>query len=109
VVRRILSAGIAVAFVFACGEIREDEMECEEAVARLADCCSNVETNRFVCIKTHGCGGATLTPDFTADGSECIRKKSCEEIGPSCAALRDLSNVPRTSARNPQFDIEACR
>jgi len=109
--RRVLVIGGVVALVLACGEIRDDEMQCEEAIARLDDCCPDIDTHRFVCIYSQGCGGSQLTPDFSTNGSKCIHDKSCEELqsSGSCDSLRELAKGPHAARYVPLFDQEACR
>jgi hypothetical protein len=60
--------------------IREAELECEEAVAHLAKCCTGFDPKKVNCehITLQGCDGG-LEPDLDADTSRAIRRLSCAE------------------------------
>jgi hypothetical protein len=57
---------------------REDELQCEEAVARLADCCPAFSAQAVSCVYVEGCG--EVVPDLGVGESKCIRSLSCGEI-----------------------------
>jgi hypothetical protein len=85
---------IVVAIIgLSCGEIREDEMDCEEAEARLAVCCPQLDTSHLSCVyehSPHSCNEGNYDldrPDFTIAASNCIRTRKCEELGQACDAL----------------------
>lgn len=59
--------------------IERDEFQCEQAVARLVDCCPGFDAGSIVC-SAGGCGQQRY-PDLTVHGAECI-------IGASCADLQ---------------------
>jgi hypothetical protein len=58
---------------------REDEVQCEETVAHLADCCSDFDPHAIDCKYISGCDSDTY-PVFTVAESRCIRDKSCAEV-----------------------------
>ena len=70
----------SVAFVALSGSfgIDQEEFECEQAAARLADCCPGFDAHSLYCYKG-GCGSAPI--DLSQDQSDCI-------IGAACAALQ---------------------
>ena len=61
-----------------CG-FRQDEVECEEAVRYLSDCCAGFAPTRIRCAYEGGCDGDIL-PDVPVAESQCILAKSCDEI-----------------------------
>ena len=89
--------GVGIALVMACGnpdkdeddsQFREDVIWCEEAVARLQDCCgATFNPTRITCrhyySKDTGCGQTSIEkidPAFTLAESRCIQDTSCERI-----------------------------
>lgn len=105
----LLFAG-AVAVVLSCGEIREDEMLCEEAVSRLDECCPNIDPRRLNCVYNDGCGTA-LVPVFTPAASDCVRERACADMQARgiCDGLRQLSYQPYPFQERSAFEKEACR
>ena len=69
----------AVGLMFACGDMREDELDCEEAVSHLQDCCPGFDARRIECIYVTGCGGTTY-PAISIAQSQCIRGESCSAL-----------------------------
>lgn len=99
-----------VAIALSCGSIREDEALCEVAVARLDECCPQMEPRRFNCVHDEGCNN-NLYPTFSERASECILDASCDQLRSSgkCEAIRQLSLVPYTFQDRDDFQQEACR
>jgi hypothetical protein len=58
--------------------LREDELLCEEAAARLADCCPGFDPSVLVCHYS-SCAGATY-PALTISESKCIDDLSCSQL-----------------------------
>jgi hypothetical protein len=60
--------------------IREDEIDCEEAVAHLADCCPSFAAQKFNCehLAPQACEGG-YEPDIDVPTSRLIRSLSCAE------------------------------
>jgi hypothetical protein len=68
----LLAAGCADGF-------REDEMDCEQAVAHLETCCGHIDVAQSAC--THQSAGGLITPTaLTADESRCVLGESCEGL-----------------------------
>jgi len=63
----------------ACGLIREDELECEQAVAHLLDCCPGFDARRLVCMYEGGCG-STVYPSLPLEESKCLEALDCASI-----------------------------
>jgi hypothetical protein len=75
----LIVAGIVV--LFACGApLRQDELDCEEAVSVLASCCPGFQSSQLQCIYDDpGCGGTTY-PALTLSDSACIRSETCATL-----------------------------
>ena len=87
----------AIVFVaLACGSIRQDQLECEEAVTKLDECCSHFDSSPIQCIFTQGCDDTTY-PDLDIPTSECIRGESCATIVASGVCARALAAHPTQS------------
>ena len=68
------------AVLFACGgPLRQDELDCEEAVSVLEGCCAGFRGSALQCQYTSDCNGTTY-PAITVDASACIRGESCSEL-----------------------------
>jgi hypothetical protein len=78
--RRTWWLGGALALIFACGDaLRQDELDCEEAVAHLKECCPNFPTYRVSCVyQSNGC--ESNGPDIDMAQSQCARDRSCSEL-----------------------------
>jgi hypothetical protein len=95
-----VGAGIVVAWVttvlLACG-LRQDELECEEAVAVLNHCCPNFPDSQVSCVYGDvGC--STVYPDISIAESQCIRAESCDELVSSGVCAR----TEQQAAAHPQ-------
>ncbi|HEY6460018.1 MAG TPA: hypothetical protein VIY73_07690 [Polyangiaceae bacterium] len=80
-----IGAAVVVAWVlttlFACDGIRQDELDCEEAVAVLDHCCANFPSSLLNCQYIEaGCGTSAVYPDITTPESSCIRAESCSTL-----------------------------
>jgi hypothetical protein len=119
--RRTRKGGIAivtaiVCILFACGHINDDELLCEEAVARLEDCCPRFDVRVFNCREYQGCYDS-VSPDLTTKASNCVREKSCEELVAQglCESLTQLALggsptfSPNGTANPRTLETEACR
>jgi len=74
----LVSIGVAV--LFACGSLDPEELDCEEAVNVLEDCCPGFDTSPLQCIhQTNGCGSGT-SPALSQQDSSCIRSQSCATL-----------------------------
>jgi hypothetical protein len=58
---------------------RQDELECEEAMAHLIDCCPSSDFRWVSCEFVQGCSEST-PPDLSPDESQCLRRLSCAEV-----------------------------
>lgn len=69
---------------------REDEVQCEEMAAHLAECC-DIDVQTIDCEYYDGCLSDSY-PSVTVEESRCIREKSC-------AQMRDQRICERVLAR----------
>jgi hypothetical protein len=112
--RRRPSIGAALvavlAVLLACGSVPDDEFLCEEAVARLEDCCTGFQPRRFNCENVRGCN-SNRVPAVNERASECIRDRGCADLESTgvCASLTRLSNQPYPSSLIAEIEREACR
>jgi len=100
-VRRILKLlGVLIVWGVTCGAIRKDEFLCEEAHARLSECCPNFPKGESYCSFSEGCGN-TSYPALSPEESNCIRTASCEKIRSNgiCEKAAGL--------KSPNFDDDA--
>ncbi len=72
-----LLVGLTALLALTCG-IREDELRCEEAAARLADCCPGFDPRLVDCYFTSAC--ETSYPVIDIDESRCLSARTCEQI-----------------------------
>lgn len=76
--RAVLLAIIGTAAMLSTHCLRQDEVECEEAVATLLECCAGFERYTVQCQFNDVCG--ISYPDLAPAESECIFGKPCSEI-----------------------------
>jgi hypothetical protein len=62
-----------------CGA-NEDEIQCEEAVARLSSCCPTFDPYSVSCRITVGCNGKLQSPMINITQSKCIQNLDCSAI-----------------------------
>lgn len=72
------SALLLTSFGFA-NALREDELECEQAVAELEACCPGFVSAAINCEFSVGCGTTTY-PALTLRESQCITGTACSEL-----------------------------
>lgn len=71
---------MAVAVVWlGAGGIRDDEFQCEQAVAHLHGCCPELDPRAISCVYSTGCN-STQSTAFSVKESFCIQDSSCEVI-----------------------------
>jgi hypothetical protein len=81
---------------------REDEVECEEAVARLRKCCTSDELAAINCTYDPGCSGTT--PSISVSESRCLRELSCRHIETAdiCQRIFDRTQGVVTTTPEPE-------
>lgn len=77
--RTLLLAGFLAMAGGWVGGLRQDELQCEEAVAKLLECCPDFRAEEIACNYSDGCG-STQYPALSIETSECIRDMDCETI-----------------------------
>jgi hypothetical protein len=90
-VRTVLAA-LGFTLLVAGGGLREDELECEQAVAKLQGCCPDYADAQIECHHSTICG--LTEPALSIAESQCIAQLSCEEIVARdlCARTKDLES-----------------
>lgn len=90
-IRRAVVA-LGATFLVAGGGLREDELDCEEAVAHLASCCPNYDPTQIACKYSSTCG-ITL-PALSVEESRCILDLSCDHVVQAglCESTEGLSS-----------------
>lgn len=98
--RRLRFFGTAVflgVLVGCFSSLREDDLECEEAVAHLEDCCPGFDARSVSCSYQEGCGdGRDQTGQLSVQQSNCIQAKSCSDLIASgtCGQLSGGQGTP---------------
>ena len=105
-----LCVALLVGIALSCGDIGEEEMVCEEAVARLETCCPEIDPRRINCVYAQSCN-AELVPVLTPRASACIAETSSDDLNTrgSCRRIRELSFEPYQFQSGPALEAEACR
>jgi hypothetical protein len=88
--------------------LRQDEAECEEAVARLIECCPGFDPAAINCEYVKGdCDQGSVYPSLSAPDSECILGKSCEALNAQkvCDAVIAY-NSSEESAHSEHPDVD---
>ena len=63
----------------ACGDMRQDELDCEEAVSHLQECCPSFNSRNIECLYVSGCETSTY-PAISIQQSQCIRSEACTAL-----------------------------
>jgi hypothetical protein len=74
-----LAVGAYVSVTGANG-FRKDELVCEEALARLEDCCGPAHFARVSCSYDKGCMSNPTYPLIGPEESVCIREATCQDL-----------------------------
>ncbi|MGO8998124.1 MAG: hypothetical protein ACLQVI_32800 [Polyangiaceae bacterium] len=78
--------------VLGCPGIRQDELECEDAVSLLQECCPGFVASNVDCTYTQGsCEAGTIYPEISISQAECIRSESCQELRSSGVCARAIA------------------
>ncbi len=105
--RRGFTLSLFVAGLFAVGGgacgVREDEFDCENAVARLAHCCPGFDTTQVDCSYSPGCGNPY--PSIDPAQSNCILQSSCSSLQSAgvCDRAAMLSSGSETEITYPSI------
>src|SRR5262249_34558314 len=70
--------GVVAMCVPATQCLRNDEVDCEEAVKHMIDCCPGFDRGVVQCVYNDVCG--VSYPDLTPDESTCILDASCNAL-----------------------------
>ena len=97
----VVAAGVLLA-VLALRCIRGDEIQCENAVVRLLDCCPTFPQIEGYCDYSEGCG--VYYPTISESDARCIARSSCEDLVANGVCDR-AATAPRPSEGNPGPDL----
>jgi hypothetical protein len=92
-----VSVGVFVVFTKCIG-IREDEFQCESAVAHLQNCCPSFSPSSIHCEFIQECENVTR-PDLSVDTSKCLRDMDCDTVRSSGACGLRVVNATTTRPR----------
>lgn len=105
-----LFVAVLVGIALSCGDISEEEMVCEEAVARLETCCPEIDPRRINCVYAQSCN-TELVPVLTAKASACLSEASCGDLKSrgTCERMSELALEPYQFQSRAAIEAEACR
>jgi hypothetical protein len=107
--RRLVRVGLVVAMALPATQcLRQDEVECEEAVAHMADCCEDFDRSAVVCRYSDYCG--VSYPDLRPSESQCILDRSCDSLREDgiCEAVVRRSQTGASSSNDGYPEGEVC-
>lgn len=87
---RLLLGAAALSTLVAGGGLRQDELDCEEAVAHLQDCCPDFANATIACVASSGC--TESDPALSIKESACVIARSCADVVATglCESTHDL-------------------
>jgi hypothetical protein len=73
------------------GGLRQDELDCEQAVSYLQGCCPAFAGATVRCVAASGCG-TSVSPALSIEESQCILAESCDQVIDSglCERVKNL-------------------
>jgi hypothetical protein len=88
--------------------LREDEVDCEEAVQHMKNCCPTFSPTAVQCYYNDTCG--VTYPDLTPAESRCILDASCRELAESdiCGRVTSRSQGAEAPETTTGLDGEVC-
>ncbi len=116
-IRRLLKLSFGVGFAFLLttltaraadreddNNFQQDVIECEEALAKLDQCCPDFDSSRVLCnyyyAYSGGCGSSTeekVSPAFSKEESTCIRNTDCNTLQTKNVCKRAQEAKPYSS------------
>jgi hypothetical protein len=89
-------------FVFACNDLRQDELDCEEAVAHLQHCCPGLALNQVSCRYERGCMSEDTNPEISIAESRCVRALDCAALNSTgvCERAAEMAQSYNTSVHD---------
>ena len=111
-VRKFLLGALGpLAVGFACGGIKQDEIDCEEALSHLQGCCPDFVANEVQCESSQtttddGCNTVTTTtyPALSSAERSCILGEACGELVASgvCDRAQAARGYTTTTMTSPE-------
>ncbi len=86
---------LGVSTLVADGGLRQDEIDCENAISYLQGCCPDFTGETVACVHDEGCGTITDTA-LSIEESQCIVAESCAQVVSSGICER-VKNLPSPS------------
>jgi hypothetical protein len=85
------TAVLGLTALIAGGGLRQDEIDCEQAVSFLQGCCPDWAGATVSCVQDTGCG-TSVSPALSIDESQCILAESCAQVVQSglCERVKNL-------------------
>lgn len=105
----IVAAGLFAAFGASAGGFREDEIYCEEAVARLAKCCPSFDARSIECSfydSSTACNPNVQYPALDEVTSKCILELDCGSLVSSGVCDRADRVAPRVTTSQGLGDVQ---
>jgi hypothetical protein len=81
----VVVVAVAIGLGVSCNGFREDEIECEQAVVRLRDCCPDFNPTTVDCTyhESLDCSDSVVAREYPAlslEDSRCVQEKSCADL-----------------------------
>ena len=106
----VLVAGAVVALTTCGAGLRADEFLCEEAHAKLKDCCPAFATADLdYCTYEAGCGDPGKSPALTQAESQCVRASTCERLRLDGVCDKAATLMHRTASGTDKPRDPVCR
>jgi hypothetical protein len=89
----LVLAGLALTGLGFSNGIREDELECEEAIAHIQGCCPGFTAQEAVCLHSEGCEEDS-PPLLDLGQSRCIQDLECGRVRASyCSGANTMTGA----------------
>jgi hypothetical protein len=88
--------GLGVRTVHAPG-LREDEVVCEDALARIKECCGNSYSSNISCVYVDDGDCSVTYPSLSVSEGDMVRQQSCDAIIAEGYCTRSFDNSPDSS------------
>lgn len=99
---------VAVLVLLSCGDMRQDELDCEEAVSHLASCCPGFDSSAIECFYVSGCTSNEY-PAISIPQSQCIRGEDCSRLVTTGVCSRAQDAWPVQADAEPGAEAAADR
>lgn len=107
-----VALGAALVVALSCTGISEEELTCEQAVSKLAECCPDLDPRRLPCVDTAGgCASGEAEATVSRAAGSCVLAVSCDVLRSSrtCERVVAYALVPHAHKDRAAFEAEVCR